>query len=144
MKVVRTSMAVLLAAIALAGCGSSMFSGSTWFGGSKAEQPTETVNPDIYPANYRAQLVNLLRKALTNRADYQNALIAPPVLKPVPDSKILHYVVCLQLNGNFVQKNKMAVYLAGQPTEYIDSTPQQCGDAAYQPFTELARAVPTK
>lgn len=144
MKTLRTFVAVLLAAIALSGCGSSMFNGLNVFGGSKAAQPTETVNADIYPANYRAQLVLLLRKVLTNRADYENALIAPPVLKPVPDSKNLHYVVCVQLNGNFVQKNKMAIYLAGQPTEYIDSTPQQCGDAAYQPFTELARAVPTK
>jgi hypothetical protein len=27
-------------------------------------------------------------------------------------------------------------------SQFIDSTPEQCGDAAYQPFKELGAALP--
>jgi hypothetical protein len=34
------------------------------------------------------------------------------------------------------------VFLSGQMTQFIDATPEQCADAAYQPFKELDAAVP--
>jgi hypothetical protein len=34
--------------------------------------------------------------------------------------------------------------LAGEPTQFIDAMPQQCSDAAYQPFTELQTVKPEK
>jgi hypothetical protein len=52
--------------------------------------------------------------------------------------------VCLQFNGHSEIKNKVAIYLSGQITQFIDSTPALCGDAAYQPFTELEQVVPEK
>jgi hypothetical protein len=137
MKPARTILAALAASFALAGC-------SSLFGGPKHAAPVPTVNMDVYPTNYRSQVARLLAGLLTNRADFQGAFISPPVLKPVADSPNLHYVVCVQLNGRNVERTKVVIYLGGLPTQFIDATPQQCGDAAYQPFTELQRAMPAK
>jgi hypothetical protein len=127
----------LLLASALAGCGGLNF----W--GSNSAQPA-AIDPNLYPANYRMQIARLLATLLKDRADFYGALISPPVLKPVADSPNQHYVVCVQLDGHNVQRNKVIVYLAGEPTQFIDATPQQCGDAAYQPFTELQTVKPEK
>jgi hypothetical protein len=129
---------MLSAALALAGC-----SGGLGFGGPKRAQPDVVVNANLYPANYRAQIAVMLRTLLANRADF-NALISPPMLKPVADSSNLHYVVCLQFSRPDGPKTKVVIYLGGSPTQYIDATPQQCADAAYQPFTELAAELPSK
>ncbi len=140
MRTWRTGAVPLLAALALAGC-SGGFGG---FGGPKRPQPVATVDPNLYPANYRNQIAMLLRTTLTDRADFNGALIAAPALKPVADSPNLHYVVCLQLTGRNERTTKAVIYLGGDPTQYVDATPQQCADAAYQPFTELQYAKPEK
>ena len=54
-----------------------------------------------------------------------------------------HYIVCVQFNGHGQIKNKVAIYLAGEITQFVDATPEQCGDAAYQPFKELEAEAPS-
>lgn len=105
--------------------------------------PTPTVDPNLYPQNYRKQIAVFLTTELTDRADFRGARISQPVLKPL-GGDTPHYVVCLQFSGRSQIKNKVAVYLAGEITQFIDSTPQLCGDAAYQPFTELEQVAPEK
>ncbi len=119
----------MLAALALAGCSSF---------GSKADAPLP--DPNTYPANYRADLVTFLRQSLSDRAMFRGAMIAQPVLKPIADSQ--RYMVCLQLSGHGQVLNKVAIYVGGRIQQFIDSSPDQCGDAAYQPFKELAAAMP--
>jgi hypothetical protein len=114
--------------------------GCSGFGGPKAQQQPAAVDPNAYPASYRADIVAFLRQSLTQRADFRGAMISQPVLKPVGDNQ--HYVVCVQFSGRGEMKSKVAIYLNGQMNEFIDSTPAQCGDAVYQPFKELEGAVP--
>ena len=123
--------AALLAAV-VAGC--------SGFGAAKTDQQPAAGDPNAYPANYRTQILAFLRQSLTDRADYRGALIGQPALKPIGDSQ--RYMVCLQFNGHNQIKNKVAVYLAGQMSQFIDSKPEQCADAAYQPFKELEAALP--
>jgi hypothetical protein len=113
----------VLAALALAGCSSF---------GSKADVPL--------PANYRADIVTFLRLSLNDRALFHGAMIAQPVLKPIVDAQ--RYMVCVQLNGHGETLNKVAIYVGGRIQQFVDSSPDQCGDAAYQPFKELAAAIP--
>ena len=122
-------VAAALLAAAVAGCG---------FGGPK--NGAAATDPNVYPTNYRTQITEFLRQSLSSRADFRGALISQPVLKSVGDSQ--RYIVCLQFNGNSQIKNKVAIYFAGMISQFIDSTAEQCGDAAYQPFKELAAAVP--
>jgi hypothetical protein len=119
-------MILIMTVAALAGC-------------SKDKQ-TAIVDANALPTNYRSTLVAFLRQSLTNRADFRGAMISEPALKPVESSQ--HYVVCVQFNPRSQLKTKAAVFLSGQMTQFIDATPEQCADAAYQPFKELDAAVP--
>jgi hypothetical protein len=127
-----------LAALALGGCG-----GSSLFGGPK-RQGAPPVDPNAYPASYRTQIATMLTTALSDRADYHRALIAPPELKPIAESSTPHYVVCIQLNGHSQPRTKVVVYLDGIPTQFIDATPEQCTGVGYQSFTELELETPQK
>jgi hypothetical protein len=128
MKVHRAGMILIMAAGILAGC-------------SSKDQQTAAIDPNVLPANYRTALVAFLRQSLTNRADFRGAMISEPALKPVAGSQ--HYVVCVQFNPRSAIKTKAAVYLAGQMTQFVDATPEQCADANYQPFKELDAASPS-
>jgi hypothetical protein len=121
----------MLAALALAGCSA--------FSGPKADAPLP--DPNTYPANYRADIVTFLRLSLTDRTMFRGAMIAQPVLKPIADTQ--RYMVCVQLNARGQILNKVAVYVGGHMQQFIDSSPDQCGDAAYAPFKELAAAMPS-
>jgi hypothetical protein len=118
-------------AIAVAGCSFN----------TKLPDPP-AVDPNLYPQNYRREIAVYLMQQLLDRADFRGARISQPVLKQVGDRP--HYIVCVQFNGHSQIKNKVALFLAGDITQFIDATPEQCGDAAYQPFTELEQAVPDK
>jgi hypothetical protein len=119
-------------ALAVAGC--------SGFGGPKKDA-TVAADPNTYPANYRSQIAEFLRQSLASRADYRGALISQPALKTVGDNQ--RYVVCVQFNGNSQITNKVAIYFGGLISQFVDSTPEQCGDAAYQPFKELSALPPT-
>jgi hypothetical protein len=127
MKVHRAGMILIMAAGALAAC--------------SKDQQTAAIDPNAVPTNYRTALVAFLRQSLTNRADFRGAMISEPALKPVEGSQ--HYVVCVQFNPRSAIKTKAAVYLAGQMTQFIDATPEQCANASYQPFKELDAATPS-
>ena len=129
---VSPALAALAMAVTVAGCGG--------LGGAKTQEAAPALDPNAFPANYRTQITAFLRQSITQRADFRGALIAPPALKPIGNSQ--HYMVCVQFNGNAQIKTKIAVYLGGQITQFIDATPEQCGDAAYQPFKELEAALP--
>jgi hypothetical protein len=127
----RSGLAAALIAAALAGC--------SGFGGPKKE--VAATDPNAYPANYRTQIATFLRQSLTNRADFRGALIGQPTLMPIGDSQ--RYMVCVQFHGNGVVKNKVAIYFAGLISQFVDSTPEQCGSTSYTPFPELAAALPS-
>jgi hypothetical protein len=108
------------------------------------QQPAAPViDPNLYPQNYRKQIAVYLSQELMDRADFRGARISQPVLKPV-GGETPRYVVCLQFNGHSQIKNKVAMYLAGEITRFVDAAPEQCSDAVYQPFTELEQVAPEK
>lgn len=110
-------------------------------GGCANNKPKPAVEASVYPTNYRQQIATLLMTALVDKADFRSSFIAEPVQMQVGDSQ--HYVVCVQLNGHNQHKDKIAIYLAGSITQFVDATPEQCGSAQYQPFKELAAMTPS-
>jgi hypothetical protein len=129
---IRAGLAVLVSAMTIAGC--------SGFGGPKKQDTAPAADPNVYPANYRGQLALFLSTTLRDPADFRGALIAQPVLKQVGDNP--HYIVCIQLTGHGQRRNKVTIYLAGAITQFVDATPEQCGDAAYGPFKELEGELP--
>jgi hypothetical protein len=124
----RAGLVAALAAMLVAGC-------------SSTPKPAATVDPNPYPANYKQQVVTLLSSMQLDRADYRFSFIAPPVQMQVGDSQ--HYVVCVQFNGHNQHKDKVAIYLAGSITQFVDAAADQCANAAYEPFKELAAMTPS-
>ena len=133
--------ALLLAANLLAACSGGLSSLGSF--GSKPA-PATVVNPDPYPANYRQQVASVLIMNLHDRADFRGAQIAAPALMPVANGQSQHYVVCVLLTGHNDRRAKAVVYLEGRPNEFVDATPEQCGGAAYQPYTELPYEQPDR
>ena len=105
--------------------------------------PAPVVDPNLMPQNYRKQIAVYLSQELLDRADFRGARISQPALKSV-GGETPRYVVCLQFSGHSQIKGKMAIYLAGEITQFVDATPAQCSDAVYQPFTELEQVAPEK
>ena len=141
MRGLAAAAALLLAATLLAACSGGLSSLGSF--GSKPA-PATVVDPDPYPADYRRQVATLLTTNLRDRADFRGAQIAAPALKPVANSQTPHYVVCVLLTGHNEPRSKAIVYLEGKPNQFIDARPEQCGGAAYQPFTELIYEQPER
>jgi len=127
-RTVRT-FAALAAVLAAAACA-----------GTKDTGPSiETVPPS---SNYKSQIAAYLRVTLTDREDFRGALISAPMLKPVGQNP--HYVVCLRFNGRGERKDKVVAYLGQSISQYVDSKPEQCGDAVFEPFKDLEDLTPPK
>ena len=126
MKIVCSSAALLLAAsVAIAGCSST---------------PKPAADANVMPTDYRNQVATYLGQVVTDRADFRNSMIGSPVLKQVGASE--HYIVCVMLNGRNQHNEKVVIYLGLNINQFVDATPGQCADAAYQPFKELAALLP--
>ena len=122
-------LATAILAVALAGCSS--------FG----RQAEPAIDPNLYPADYKANLLKFLQTYLSDPRDVREAFLAEPTLRPVGSDT--RYVLCLRynakdFNGRYQgSTEKTAVYFAGKMTQFVDARPEWCGGAAYQPFPEL-------
>ncbi|HTC06241.1 MAG TPA: hypothetical protein VK749_22735 [Xanthobacteraceae bacterium] len=125
--IARTWMALLLTSLAIAGC-------------SKTPKPDAAADPTVLPTEYRSQIATYLAQLLSDRADFRSSLIGAPVLEQVGAGQ--HYIVCVMLNGHNQHKEKVVIYLGPNINQFVDATPGQCVNAAYQPFKELAALLP--
>jgi hypothetical protein len=125
MKIACSKVALLLASMTIAGCSNT---------------PKPAADANVLPTDYRNQIATYLGQVVTDRADFRNSMIGAPVLKPVGAGE--HYIVCVMLNGHNQHKEKIVIYLGANINQFVDATPGQCADAAYQPFKELAALLP--
>ncbi len=115
--------AVGMAAVALAGCSS--------FGGGQADNP---VDPNVFPANYKAGLIAFLQNNPFGLVGTREAALSAPELKAFGNEN--RYVACLRVTGPDWRKDKMIVYFGGAINQFVDAG-EQCNGAAYQPYPEL-------
>jgi hypothetical protein len=123
--------AVLLAALTVTAC--SDF---------KLGQQDQKTDPNLYPANYKTDLVAYIR---TNQVDLLSArsfYVSSPALKQFDLSS--RYFVCLRADGQDWRKEKFVVFFSGVINQFVDATSEQCSAAAYQPFPELLAVVGKK
>jgi hypothetical protein len=104
------------------------------------KKKVEVVDADTFPQNYKDQIAAFLITVLKDNADYRNAMVSAPLLKPVGQNQ--HYVACVLLNGRNQHTEKAVIYFNGSINQFVDATPEECGGAAYQPFPELAARAP--
>lgn len=107
---------------------------------SKDKKISEVVESNAVPSNYKDQVATFLMTMLSDSADFRNAMISPPVLKPVGQNQ--HYVSCVLINGHNQHKEKAVIFFNSSINQFVDATPEECGGVDYQPFPELAKFAP--
>lgn len=116
---------------------------------------TPTNDPDInvYPANYKPEILGAMHAYLSDPTGIRDAAIAPAALKTVGGS--LRYVVCLRFNAKKPphdayagSKELSAVFVAGRFDRFAEipkgdkagrDERDRCVGAAYAPFPELGK-----
>lgn len=128
----------MLVLLALGGCASDL-------GPSGAELEARWEAQNVYPQNYRQDLLAFLRTYLNDPSHVRNAGVSQPQRKTVGPGE--RYVACVRYNardgaGKYAgTKDGAAVYVSGKLDRFLDGKQAQpyCKDVAYAPFPELER-----
>jgi hypothetical protein len=97
---------------------------------------------NIYPDNYRADILAFLRTYLNDPTQIRGAGISEPALRPGAAGES-RYAVCVRFNarnagGSYEgSKDRVVYFLAGRLDTMIEARREQCAGATYQPFPEL-------
>jgi hypothetical protein len=101
------------------------------------------VDPNIFPANYKQEILDTLSNTLIDPTNVRNTFISDPALTLV--DKDQRYTVCLRFTPRDAARRygpsveRIAYFYGGHLNQLVPATPEQCGKAAYKPFPELER-----
>jgi hypothetical protein len=129
-RLARSTAIGMALVLTMAGCSSS------WF--NKKEPPT---NPNLFPTNYRKEVLDTMKESLTVNTNVRDAYISEPVLTQVDQDQ--RYTVCVRsnsrdINGEYTgDKDRIAYFYGGHLNQLVLAKPGQCANAAYKPFPEL-------
>jgi hypothetical protein len=99
--------------------------------------------PNIPPANYKAEIQAFLRTYLNDPTNIRSASISEPALMQV--GGVERYASCLKFNARKSSteyegsKERVVLFLAGRLDTMVMARADQCGKAVYQPFPEIER-----
>jgi len=131
-------------AVAMAGCGS----------GRLREEREARIN--VYPSNYRADLLAALHTYVSDPSNIRDAYVSEPALRPIGTQN--RYAACVRFNarnsdGRYTGSNDvLALFVAGRFDQFIDASTQfgpanqanqatfvkeLCDRAEYKRFPEL-------
>ncbi len=128
--------AALAAALLLGGCANGLLPS-----GGRPSASDDEIN--VYPANYKAEILGGMHAYLNDPTGIRDAAIADPALKSVGGN--IRYAVCVRFNGKKAGnayagvKEIAAVFVAGRFDRFVDQAKEPCADAAYKPFPELQK-----
>jgi hypothetical protein len=135
---IRTILALLMAAALLAGCGSMM--DSFTFLQTK-EKP---IPRDIMPANFKQEIMNTVPSVVSEQRGIREAYYSDPMLDP----KVNTYASCVRFNardssGVYEGAKEYAIYYyGGHLNQFVAADDGQCKAVNYKPFPELERLCP--
>jgi len=112
---------------------------------SAAQREAQWNAQNVFPQNYKKDLLAFLRTYLNDPNHIREAGVSPPQLKKAGPGD--RYVACVRYNarnesGRYAGvKDGAAVYVSGKLDRFIDGKEVQnyCKDVAYAPFPELER-----
>src|SRR5437588_8939606 len=129
-------MLILSLFVVLAGCAG----GERDYSGPETTRGGASVN--VFPDNYRAEILAYQRSYLNDPTGIRSAAISQPALRKV--GSVERYIVCVRFNAkNAVGayagvRDHLAIFLAGK-LDQMGVTREECKDASYEPFPELER-----
>jgi hypothetical protein len=116
---------------------------------STEPKPIMVGEPNVPPANYRADVLAYLRTYLNDPTGVREAYISEPVLRNVGSSMesgiTQRFILCVRYNaknslGKYEgSRDRVVAFLAGQFDTMVPARGDQCKDAAWQPFPELEK-----
>ena len=101
---------------------------------------------NVFPANYKADLLAYLKTYLNDPTGVRSASVSAPFLKEVGPGE--RYIVCVRYNarntdGKYLGlKDGVAVYVTAKLDRFFDApieVRELCKQAAYVPFPELEK-----
>ncbi len=125
---------------------------STDIGPSRAELKARWDDQNVYPQNYKSDLLAFLRTYLNDPTHIRQAGVSQPALKSAGPGE--RYVSCVRYNarssgGQYPGAHDSAVvFVSGKLDRFLDggkhlegsrAVRELCKDAAYAPFPELER-----
>jgi hypothetical protein len=116
------------------------------FGAGGSKPDTAAADPNVLPAQYRAQVAEILRTTLPVVTGIRDGYITEPMLRPVGGANL--YVVCVRYNAKGAnnvymgQKDSYVTFLGGRPNQFLDATRELCGSAAWQRYPEIESLRP--
>ena len=135
MKTAVSASLLSVLAVGLIGCS-----------GSGSKQPEE--NPNIFPADYKNEILLTMTNALEDPTNIRDAFVSEPALRQA--GKEERYVVCVRSDSRNANKHytgskdRIGYFYAGHLTQLVEATKEQCGSAAYKPFPELEKLCQAK
>lgn len=126
----------LAAVLLVGGC-------ATEVGPTPAELKAQWEAQNVFPQNYKADLMAYMRTYLNDPTHVRGAAVSQPQLKTVGPGE--RYVACVRydarVDGKYAgSKDGAATYVSGKLDRYLDApieVRELCKDAAYAPFPEL-------
>jgi len=106
------------------------------------------VNPNLFPTDYKNEILFVMPKLLRDPAHVRDAGITDPVLRQA--GKEQRYVVCVRANSRGLDgsypgvKERVAYFYGGYLNQLVDAAPEQCAGLAYKPFPELEKLCMAK
>lgn len=116
---------------------------ATEVGPTPAELKAQWEAQNVFPQNYKADLMAYMRTYLNDPTHVRGAAVSQPQLKTVGPGE--RYVACVRydarVDGKYAgSKDGAATYVSGKLDRYLDApieVRELCKDAAYAPFPEL-------
>ena len=96
------------------------------------------IEENIYPTDYKAQIVKQMRLQSEYRLNLRDAYVAPPLMK-VYQSAAPRYISCIRFTVKDDRKEMAAFFFSGGITQIVDAPPELCANAAYEPFPDLQK-----
>ena len=126
----------LTAVLMVGGC-------ATEVGPTPAELKAQWEAQNVFPQNYKADLMAYMRTYLNDPTHVRGAAVSQPQLRTVGPGE--RYVACVRfdarVDGKYAgSKDGAATYVSGKLDRYLDApieVRELCKDAAYAPFPEL-------
>ena len=129
---------LLILAVLVAGC-------STDLGPNQAEIRAQREAENVYPKNYKNDLLAFLRTWLNDPSHIRAGAVSAPMLRDVGHGE--RYVACLRYNARGTDgtykgvKTGAAIYVSGKLDRFLDDKDARgyCADVRFTAFPELGR-----
>jgi hypothetical protein len=110
-------------------------------------QPGNTGDINVYPANYKSDILGAMHAYLDDPTGIRDAAISEPTIKTIRNTT--RYMACLKFNGKrngghdyAGTKEIVAVFLLGKFDQFVENSKETCAGVTYAPFPELEKLPP--